>query len=664
MRRRGEKSFLDKLVSWVFWSLCGVIFFLIFLTLVQCSVKKPSAPTWNSRYNLPLLIKTYDMRTLFDKIDDPALVIDSSGNLGISIQKNIDTIYVRENLDLSPLSDIFKDTLGEIPFISSDTQSSEVFLSEIYPGGEGSVPPFSFNIDLNFPELNDLQEVAIKRGIARLKAENHLGLDLDSFSVELIDSASGTSIGTVVFESGIPQDSSAIRDFNLSEKSFSSRLSGNNKGHTPGGTILSLADKYIGFSLCFPETVKVHSAIARVPAINLSKSQAVELPTENIIHSAQIKSGNLYLQLYNGTNLPANLDILLPDLTSSGQPLSLSRYIGALRSSELSIPLQDYDFQPAEQNLRIEISGQTESSGENFVRINSSDSIFFSISADTVLFSSLAGIIQPTTVQIEPMQINLDLPQGLSSISLTDAVLSLRIKNGVGFPGSLDLNLEGEDGQSLIMSGGIQPGSPENPVITEIRENNPGSFLNPVPEQVFLNGNSICGDGRSAGTVTENDFITGEFLLSSPFEFVLDSTQIEVDPDTNSLDEDLRDGLNDKVNWAKVYLNLENHLPLGAKVELFFSRNSDDLYTNPQLLIGPVLLDPAETDSSGLVTNPVITENIIQLTKADLDVFQNPTFYSGGKITFQGTNGQKVKFLVTDYIQINSHLELEVKNGG
>ncbi|MCJ7497424.1 MAG: hypothetical protein MUO78_04740, partial [candidate division Zixibacteria bacterium] len=180
MRRRGEKSFLDKLVSWVFWSLCGVIFFLIFLTLVQCSVKKPSAPTWNSRYNLPLLIKTYDMRTLFDKIDDPALIIDSSGNLGISIQKNIDTIYVRENLDLSPLSDIFKDTLGEIPFISSDTQSSEVFLTEIFPGGAGSVPPFSFSLNLNFPQLNDLQEIAIKRGIARLKVENHLGLDLDS----------------------------------------------------------------------------------------------------------------------------------------------------------------------------------------------------------------------------------------------------------------------------------------------------------------------------------------------------------------------------------------------------------------------------------------------------------------------------------------------------
>ncbi len=664
MRRRGEKSFLDKLVSWVFWSLCGIIFFLIFLTLVQCSVKKPSAPTWNSRYNLPLLVKTYDMRTLFDKIDDPSLIIDSSGNLGISIQKDIDTIYVRENLDLSPLSDIFKDTIGEIPFISSDTQSSEVFLSEIYPGGEGSVPPFSFNIDLNFPELNDLQEVAIKRGIARLKAENHLGLDLDSFSVELIDSASGTSIGTVVFESGIPQDSSAIRDFNLSEKSFSSRFSGNNKGHTPGGTILSLADKYIGFSLCFPETVVVHSAIARVPAINLSKSQTVELPTENIIHLAQIKSGNLYLQLYNGTNLPANLNIILPNLTSSGEPFGLSRYIEALNSLEISIPLQGYDFQPSEQNLRIEISGQTEGSGENLVSISSSDSISFSVYTDTLFFSALSGIIQPTTVQIEPMQINLDLPQGLSSVSLTDAVLSLRIKNGVGFPGSLDLNLAGEDGQSLIISGGIQPGSPENPVITEIRENNPGSFLNPVPEQVFLNGNAICGDGRSAGSVTENDFITGEFLLSSPFEFVLDSTQIEVDPDTNSLDEDLRDGLNDKVNWAKVYLNLENHLPLGAKVELFFSRNSDNLYTNPQLLVGPVLLDPAETDSSGLVTNPVITENIIQLTKDDLNVFQNPTFCSGGKITFQGTNGQKVKFLVTDYIQINSHLELEVKNGG
>jgi len=664
MRKRGKKSFLDKIVGWIFWVLCGIILFLIFLTLIQCSVKKPSAPSWNSRYNLPLLIKSYDLKTLIEKIDDPALVIDSLGNLGISIQEDIDTIWIRENLELSPLSETFKDTIGEIPFTTTDTQYSELLLSEIYPGGAGTIPPFSFRIELNFPELNDLQEINIKSGIARLKVENHLGLDLDSFSVEIVDSVSGTSLGTIVFESGIPQDSSVTEDFDLSEKSFSSRLSGNNKGHTPGGTILSLADKYLSYSLYFPDTVYVRSAVAKVPAIDLSKIQTVELPTQNTISSAHIKNGNLYLQIYNGTDLPVNLSILLPDLTSAGEPLTLSRYIGALNSTELTIPLDGYDFQPAGNNLRIEISGQTESSGENLISISSSDSIFFSAFSDTIFFSSLSGIIQPTTVQIEPMQLNLDLPQGLSSVSLTDARLNLKIKNGVGFPGYLDLNLNGEDGQYLFISGAIQPGTPENPVTTDLIENDLETFLNPIPEQISLTGQAICGDGISSGTVTENDFICGEFLLSSPFEFILDSTQIEIDPDSNSLDEDLRDGLNDKVNWAKIYLNLENHLSLGASVELFFSSNLENLYTSPELLIGPILIDPAETDSSGQVSNPVITENIIELNNQDLGVFQNSPFYSGGRITLRGTNGQKVKLLSTDYIQINSHLELEVKHGG
>jgi len=179
MRRRGEKSLLDKIVSWAFWCLCGIIFFIIFLTLVQCSINKPSAPSWNSRYNLPLLLKSYDMRTLVEKIDDPAIRLDSLGNPGIYIQKDIDTIWIKENLELSPLSEVFKDTIGEIPFTSVDTQRTDLFLSDIYPGPGGVVPPFSYRIDVNFPQLSDLQQLSIRRGTARLRVENHMGVDLE-----------------------------------------------------------------------------------------------------------------------------------------------------------------------------------------------------------------------------------------------------------------------------------------------------------------------------------------------------------------------------------------------------------------------------------------------------------------------------------------------------
>ncbi|HVP37498.1 MAG TPA: hypothetical protein VMT04_10920 [Terriglobales bacterium] len=663
MRRKGEKTLLDKIAGWAFWCLCGIILFIIFLTLVQCSVNKPSAPSWNSRYNLPLLVESYDMRTLVEKIDDPAIRLDSLGNPGIYIQKNIDTIWIKEDLDLAPLSKTFKDTIGEIPFTSADTQKTDLFLSDIYGGPGGSVPPFSYRVNVNFPQLNDLQEVSIRRGTARLKIENHMGVDLDSFSVELVDSASRTPLTTIVFESGIKQDSTKTKDFDLSNKSFSSKLAGNNQGHSPGGMILILGDKYISFSLTFPDTVFAYSATAKIPPVTLLRNQAIGLPTSNIINSAQIKNGNLYLHLENLTNLPVNLSILLPELTSSGAPLSLSRHISTLNFLNLTIPLTGYTFQPTGQNINIEISGQTEASGENLVSVNSSDSISVSVSSDTILFSSVSGIIQPTIVQIDPMQLNLDLPQGLSSVSLTDAVLDLRIKNGVGFPGYLDLNLNGEDGQTLLINGGIESGAPDNPVISVLRENNLTNFLNPVPVRINLTGQATCGDGITSGRITENDFICGEMILSSPFEFVLDSASVQIDPNSNSLQEELRNGLEEKVNSAKIYLDLENHLPIGAKLELFFSRDSASLYTSPELLIGPALVNPALIDSSGLVTNPVNTELVVQLNKNDLQVFQNLPFYTGGRITFQGTDGQKIKFLSTDYIQVRSHLELEVKNG-
>ncbi len=167
------------------------------------------------------------------------------------------------------------------------------------------------------------------------------------------------------------------------------------------------------------------------------------------------------------------------------------------------------------------------------------------------------------------MQVNLDLPQGLSSASLTDAVLDLKIKNGVGFPGFLDLHLNGEDGQSLLISGQIERGAPDNPITTVLRENNLSSFLNPIPERINLTGQATCGDGITTGRVTENDFICGEIILSSPFEFVLDSTRIQIDPDSNSLQEDLRNGLERKSQLSKNLSGFRKSSPHRSKSRAF-----------------------------------------------------------------------------------------------
>ena len=59
----------------------GLIVVTIFLTLVQCSVKSPEAPSWNTTFSVPVVNRTYQMVELVDKVGQDELGIDSLGNV-------------------------------------------------------------------------------------------------------------------------------------------------------------------------------------------------------------------------------------------------------------------------------------------------------------------------------------------------------------------------------------------------------------------------------------------------------------------------------------------------------------------------------------------------------------------------------------------------------
>jgi hypothetical protein len=298
----------------------------------------------------------------------------------------------------------------------------------------------------------------------------------------------------------------------------------------------------------------------------------------------------------------------------------------------------------------------------NLVGFASSDSVAFSAQLSDLIFTYVAGIIEPTRVAIDPKQYELDLPQGFESAQLPNASLSLEIHNGVDLPVDLSVDIQGNNGQDLALQANVPAAGPFGTAVTYVQQNDLGSFLSPVPQRITITGEAICGDGRTFGIARESDFTFATVEVSSPLDLIWDSCRIEIDPSSDEADEDLRELIRDQLNSGKVILKVENHLPLTAEAKIYFSEGEGRLFSNPDLVIGPVAVPAGRLNRDGSVEESDFSTTEIEVTYDDLQVFANGPFYMGGVIDLPGTGGELIRASAADYLDITSYMELEVKS--
>jgi hypothetical protein len=640
----------------------GLILFFGMLLFFQCSLKAPTAPSWNTKLTIPLIKKSYDMVTLIEKIDEPSLKTDSLGNLFFHIQEDLDTIRLLGKLVCDSVTKTFKDSLGTIKITPSESKEVIFWMTDFYTGEPGEVPPGSATIEADLDTFTSFHQVAIREGYATLTASNHLGLDLDSLQFKIIDKISWETLGTLIVPGGIQDNDSIIQKLTFADETFSNQFAIQVGTHTPGGFLPSLEGKY--FSVAFlVDSLTVTCGIAKVPSFDLVKEEEIILPSGHAIDSAKIRIGSLSFDLFNHTNILAEMEIDFPELEKNGEILKTTRTIAAGERSNLELSLDGYSLRPlSDTSIQAQLTIRINDSGDQLVFFNSSDSVTAAAFLSEVTFSQISGRLEPTVVDIGEIKRDINLPPGFESAHLKNASLSLDVHNGVNFPGSLSVTVCGEKGQTLELSGNIEAGSPWTTAVTTIQEDNLDPLLDPVPQKLTCTGQLICGDGISSGIVAEEDFFFGEIEIASPLELILDSCQIQIDQDSHSVNDDVKSLIQDQVNWSKLILKVESHLPLDAEASIFISKNEEDIFLGPDLVIGPVNVPKGELDESGVVEESKTSESIINLNYEELQIFRNSPFYIAGKIDFPGTDGNTIKALATDFIQISSYVEVEVKN--
>jgi hypothetical protein len=662
MKKKGPKDLPENTcVLLLFWGR-PLILLLGLLLLFQCSLKTPSAPTWNTKLTIPLLNKNYDMVTLIEKMDEPSLRTDSLRNLFFHISQDLDTIRLWGKLACGSVTEAFKETLGTIRITPAESRQMVFSVTDFYSGEPGWVPPGSAVIQADIDTFTSFYQATIQEGYLTLIVVNHLGLDLDSLQLDLIDKCSSQILKTLVIPGGIQEEDSIVHGPTLTDKTISNHLAVQVSVHTPGGFLSSLEDKYLSLDLSIDSLVVIEG-IAQVPGFDLTAEEEILLPSDHTIDSAKIKAGNLSLDLFNHTGVLAEMMIDFPELKKDDQILKADRILPAGGHSNMQLSLEGYSFEPLSgSSLVAGMKIQATDSGDQLVFFSSSDSVTAAVSLSEVTFSQIAGVIEPTLVDMGEIHRDVDLPPGFENAHVKNARLSLDIHNGVNFPANVSVTVQGERGQTLQLSGEIEAGSPWATAVTSIQEHELDPLLDPIPQQLTVTGEVICGDGLFSGVVNEEDFFFGEIEVTSPLEMILDSCEVQIDEDSHTVNDDVKSLIEDQVNSGQVIFRIESHLPLDANVLILVSKDPGKVFSDPDLVLGPVTVLSGELDPNGLVTDSRTSESTINLNHDQLQIFRNSPFYVAGRLKFFGTDGKIIKALATDFIQITSYLEIEVKN--
>jgi len=643
------------------WGTLFLILLSSFLNL-QCSIEKPTLPTWNVKLTVPLINQHYDMADLIDKMDEPYLKTDSLGNPSFYFEEELDTIRLFDKLRCDSTYTNFKDTLGIIDIRASESRQITLYAAEFYSGPPGVLPPCTVMIEKDLDTFSIFSQVTVKKAFTTLMVNNQLGLDLSWIQIKIIDLSFQDTLHTVILPNGIVAGDSNTQKIILSDKTFSNRLGIQIKAFTPGGEIESIEDKHLSFNFTL-DSLRIIQGRAKAPSFDLFEEKNVLLPTQSIIDSAQIKNGTLSLVLRNFTSLGAELHIDFPELKKDGEILSVVSDLPASGYSNLNLLMDGYTLIPEQGNeFKVYTSVRSPGSGDSLVDFKSSDSIRVDAFLSEIIFSQIAGIIESTQVEMGNITRELNIPLAFESAYLTHASLFLEIHNGIDLPANLSVSIQGDQGQELSLWAQVEAGGQFGTSITSIFEDQLESLLSPVPKMLTITGDVICGDGQTFGIVKEEDIFFGKIKVSSPWEMILDSCQVQIDEDSNEVDDDAKRWIEDQINSGKVSLKIESHLPLEAKAKIFFSRSHENLFSHPDLVIGPIEVPPGELNYDGSVKASSSSQSEINLNHQELQIFLNVPFYMAGSLDLPGTNGETIKASSADFIKITSYLELNVKN--
>ncbi len=666
--------------------LLGITSILILLFNLQCKISPPSAPQWDVDVNIPVINKTFYVSDLIDGID--GLKVDSLNQIFVEFTAELDTFDARNQLTLNGLSQQFTKALGRFKIPSPGERELTVQLNQIYPaadqlnGVKVPVPPFNFQLPTqDLPPFETIQWVEIDSGFVDLTIENFLPVDLGRpITIELLDAAADTVIADWVFPDFIQVGKRQTERLELKNKRLSAALALRVAGGSPGSadSVLIQSDDYFRIGVLLSD-LYVSGGAAKLDPQRIQFDEKIQIADSLIIASARIRQGQMRIEVSGNLPIDASVNFNLPDfIDEKGAPLTETFFLLKDQVNQLVLDLSGYRFLPengdfAGQAVRISASVATLQSPDELIELFASDSVSVLFDISQIYFSEISGRFYSKQIDVPEKTIEVDLPSRLDSIRLDAAQLQLRLLNSIGFPAQVNLLIRGTNdagGQAeVLIDQTIQPGGGQaGPESTEIVLNQENSgildLLNLLPSRIEVSGKVQVGRPDWIGTIRETDFVTGEITFTAPAALELPAQKFESDVSNMTLDQDVRNTIQTRLDEGELMVKTVSHLPIGAQIYMNFALEDSSVFQNPQLRIGPVSIESGVIDpATKTVAMPRENQINIKLSREEMQFFANSPIFTGVEIDFPGTQGQVVQLLSSDYLDIQAVVRLQVKVG-
>lgn len=651
--------------------LLGVIIVLAVLTLAQCTVKKPEAPSWSTHLVVPVVNRTYTMDELIRKLDQDGLTINDSGDVVFSITEELDTVSLDEDaLATDDLSYTVQENLGPVDLEKPVLSPVTVTLSDIgpvglwFPGDSMLITDTTFTIETGLPPISSFSSATLAYGRLDLTITNELDLTLDNITFDLVDAATSMIIASQTYPSPLPSGTQAVIPINLDGATIPNSMSLIASYHTPTDTIQNASTRYLDHSFAFGDTLQATSATACVPALARIDSTAVSLMESDRVDSAVLASGTLDLTIDNATNLDAEITVTAPDFSYYGHTLAVTTPVAAQSQVTVSVDLSDYALVPTSttipQQIQVIASAAIPGSGTDQVAVDQADNFTVAAHIANLTFESVTGLFAAVNAQFDGVSQNLEIPTGLEQVEFTNALITLEIENAIDLPGTIDLLLTGDNGKATAFIGDIAPRGLATAATTSIVNDSVADFLSPLPSHVDISGSVTFGGGSYYGTITRDDFVVGRVTVHAPLEMIINPATVTTDIESEEIDQADIDAVTDHFISGRFVYRLTSHLPIGAHINVFLGSDSLTLFTDPQLRFDSLYMTAAPIGAGGIVIDTAQTvDQEIYLDSVDIQILENPVLYIGQEILLAGSDGRTVKLTADDYLSITGRIEVE-----
>lgn len=637
-----------------------------FLVLLSgCGLEKPEAPNWTIDLLVPIANRHIDGPYIASHAGTDYLKWNSDSGLVWQISAELDTVLVGDKIRTHPPLAGGTFELGSVVVGQNSELSCRIDLEDVAPLAAGVVPELTTTMSAALQNTANIDSLNGASGEVLLTIENELGVAVDQVTVTLSSNGSGP-LASFVVPGTIASGSSQTATHTISNLACGSDWSTTLAFHTPGGTVLTAADKHISVRASFPNGLTANYARAAVDASSREYSDSLVLSDTHQLSAATIASGQLIISWTNSTPLPATILWNSPDLFIHGSSLTGHKLIPAGSTENVAIDLTgaSYSSSGTLSSARVAVSVQSQGSNGQLVEVRATNSFGYSAEWSEVVFATATGQIAQTQFSTGTHTTALEWDNGLESAGLDQWDAYLVVRSSLPLNAQITGQVTTNTGLHLPVNGTVLAET-EGATAARLILDHDNTPLSPLPSEVQFSGTVRIGGSGDVVSIDEADFVSAAVEFSAPAHMYVDDVALTIDPTLVTLSgEDFGDRTNRLIN-AVVTITVANRFPMGGQFTLRMASDSSGVDSDGALVFGPSTLLPAVTDASGNAISVSNTELTYALDSADLSLFESEVIWFAESLTLLGPgHGQPARISPLDALDWNAHARIEYKVDG